>query len=63
MSVVNLQIVSPNSQEAFSGFTDIEELEKRRQRLAEAAALKNKHLKSVIDKLRSILAALDCWND
>jgi hypothetical protein len=44
---------------ALAGVT---ELEKRRQSLAAEAELKNKHLKAVIDKLRSILAAVDCWN-
>lgn len=41
----------------------MDELEKKRQRLAEEAELKNKHLKSVIDKLRNIIAAVDCWNE
>lgn len=46
-----------------SGEEGVEELEKRRQSLAEEAELKNSHLKSVIDKLRTILAAIDSWNE
>lgn len=58
-----VQYHATNGMRVLLDISGVEELEKRRQSLAEEAELKNSHLKSVIDKLRTILAAIDSWNE